>query len=273
MDLQPYLNRIHYDGPLAPTIDVLRNIQLAHACAIPFENLDVLLGRGISIDDDAIEQKLVHDHRGGYCFEQNSLFMRALTEIGFTVAPLSARVRVKIPRDVITPRTHLFLRVEIDGTFWLADVGVGGLSPTGPFRLDLLDVEQTTPHESRRVVSVPRSPSPLYFHQAKLADQWVDVHEFTLEEMPLIDREVGNCWTSSHPKSKFRQNLMVGLACRDRSRLSILNSEFTHRRGSEILQQFSITGPEQLLDLLEQRFGLRFPAGTRFGPPGMAWPT
>ena len=273
MDLKPYLDRIQYDGPLAPTIDVLRDIQLAHACSIPFENLDVLLGRGISIEDDAIEHKLVHDHRGGYCFEQNSLLMRVLTEIGFSVSPLSARVRVKIPRDVTTPRTHLFLRVEIDGVPWLADVGVGGLSPTGPFRLDLLDLEQQTPHEPRRVVSVPRSPSPLYFHQARLVDQWVDVHEFTLEEMPMIDREVGNCWTSTHPKSKFHQNLMLGIARRDRTRASILNSEFTHRRGAEILQQISITSPEQLLSLLDQWFGLKFPAGTRFGPPGMAWPT
>lgn len=273
MDLRSYLNRIQYDGPVAPTIAVLRDIQFAHVCSIPFENLDVLLGRGISIDDDAIEQKLVHEHRGGYCFEQNSLLMRALTEIGFAVSPLSARVRIKIPRDVVTPRTHLFLRVEIDRVPWLVDVGVGGLSPTAPFRLDLLDTEQGTPHEPRRVVSVPRSPSPLYFHQANLAGQWVDVHEFTLEEMPLIDREVGNCWTSTHPKSRFQQNLMVALGCRDGSRLSILNSEFTHRRGAEILQQFNIDSPEQLLALLDQRFGLKFSAETRFGPPGMAWPT
>src|SRR6185437_5061289 len=112
MDLRSYLNRIQYDGPLVPTVAVLRDIQLAHACSIPFENLDVLLGRGISIDDEAIERKLIHEHRGGYCFEQNSLLMRVLKEIGFSVSPLSARVRVKIPRDVVTPRTHLFLRVE-----------------------------------------------------------------------------------------------------------------------------------------------------------------
>ena len=273
MDLRPYLERIQYDGLLEPTIAVLRAIQFAHTCAIPFENLDVLLGRGISIEDDAIEKKLVHDRRGGYCFEQNSLLMRVLTEIGFSVSPLSARVRVKISRDVITPRTHLFLRVQIDDVSWLVDVGVGGLSPTGPFQIDLLDTEQSTPHEPRRIVCVPRAPSPIYYHQANLGDQWVDVHEFTLEEMPTIDREVGNHWTSNHPQSKFRQNLMVGLPCRDGSRLSILNREFTHRRGAEILQQFSITTPEHLLTLLDERFGLKFPATTRFGPPGVAWPT
>lgn len=273
MNLQPYLDRIQYVGPLEPTLAVLREIVLAHSCSIPFENLDVLLDRGISLDDNAVDQKLIHDRRGGYCFEQNALLLRALSEIGFAVAPLSARVRNQLPRSVTPPRTHLFLRVDLDGACWSADVGIGGLSPTGPFRLDLFDVEQSTPHETRRVVREQHHPSPRYFHQAKLAEEWVDVHEFTLEEMPLIDREVGNCWTSTHPKSKFRQNMLVGLARRDGTRISILNREFTHRRGPEILERFDIADPDQLLDILADRFGLRFPAGTRFGVPGAAWPT
>lgn len=273
MNIDDYFKRIGYTGAAKPTIDVLRDIILAHACSIPFENLDVLLGRGISLDHDCVDRKLIHDQRGGYCFEQNSLLLRVLEAIGFSVTPLSARVRVKLPRDVITPRTHLFLRVELDGVPWLADVGVGGLSPTGPFRLDLLEVEQQTPHESRRVVREDRQPSPRYFHQARFGDQWVDVHEFTLEEMPPIDREQGNWWTSTHPNSKFRQNLFAGLSRPDGTRISILNREFTHRHGARVLEQFEIADPEQLLSILGERFGLRFPAGTRFGSPGMIWPT
>ncbi len=273
MKLDAYFNRIGYWGLRVPTIAVLQEIVLAHACSIPFENLDVLLDRGISLDEEAVERKLVDDCRGGYCFEQNSLLMRALSEIGFSVSPLSARVRVKLPRDVIPPRTHLFLRVQIDGVPWLADVGVGGLSPTWPVRLDPLEVEQASPHEPRRIVSDAGQPSPRYFHQAKLGDDWIDVYEFTLEEMPPIDREVGNCWTSTHPKSKFRNNLLVGLARPDGSRFSILNREFTHRQGSNILERFEIDDPEQLLEILGQKFGLRFPRGTRFGPPGIVWPT
>ena len=273
MNLEAYLHRIGYTGPRTPTFEVLRDIHFAHSCSIPFENLDVLLDRGISLDDDAVERKLVQDRRGGYCFEQNSLLMRALNEIGFAATPMSARVRVNLPREVIPPRTHLFLRVLLDGIPWLVDVGVGSLSPTGPFRFDLLDVEQTTPHESRRILCEEHGPLPRYFHQAKLRDDWVDIHEFTLEEMPVIDREVGNCWTSMHPRSKFRLNLIVGLARPDGTRLSLVNDEFTHRRGAEILERFVLTDPDQLLDILLERFQLQFPTGTRFGPPGMPWPT
>ena len=273
MNLTAYLERIGYSGSLVPTIEVLRDIVLAHSCSIPFENLDVLLDRGISLDDEAVEKKLVHDRRGGYCFELNSLLMRALTAIGFSVAPLSARVRVLLTRDVTPPRTHLFLRVEIDGVPWLTDVGIGSLSPTGPFRLDLLDVEQATPHEPRRIVVEKSHPLVRYFHQARLGDDWVDIHEFTLEQMPVIDREVGNCWTSMHPKSKFRLNLITSLAHHDGTRVSIHNREFIHRHGAEILERIEIATPEQLLRILDERFGLRFPAGTRFGPPGMPWPT
>lgn len=273
MNLDAYLHRIGYEGPRSNTIEVLREIILLHACSIPFENLDVLLDRGVSLEDDTVQRKLVQDRRGGYCFEHNSLLMRALSEIGFAATPMSARVRVKLARDVTPPRTHLFLRVVINHVPWLVDVGVGSLSPTGPFRLDLLDIEQTTPHEPRRIVCEKQGPLPRYFHQARLGDEWVDVHEFTLEEMPVIDREVGNCWTSMHPKSKFRLNLIVGLACTDGTRKSIVNREFTHRRGAEIIERFEMSDPDQLLEVLAIRFRLAFPAGTRFGPPGMPYPT
>ena len=273
MNLDAYLDRIGYRGPRAPTLAVLGDVVLAHACSIPFENLNVLLGRGISLDDEAVERKLVHDRRGGYCFEQNSLLLRALTALGFSATPLSARVRYKLPREFTPPRTHLFLRVDIDGVPWLADVGIGSLSPTGPFRLDTFGVEQFIPHEPRRIVCEEGRPSPRYFHQAKLGDTWADVCEFTLEEMPVIDRELANWWTSTHPQSRFRQNLIVGLARPDGTRMSILNREFTHRRGAEILERFEFADADHLLVVLAERFGLRFPEGTRFGDGEKPWPT
>ncbi|QEL20673.1 arylamine N-acetyltransferase [Limnoglobus roseus] len=170
MNLDAYLTRIGYAGPKAPTLDVLRQIVHAHLCSIPFENVDVLLGRGVSLADADVEQKLVRDRRGGYCFEQNSLLLRALAALAFSAAPLSARVRLKAPREVIPPRTHLFLRVDLDGVPWLADVGVGGLSPTASVRLDVMGDEQPTPHEPRRIVREDGTPLLRYFHQAKVGD-------------------------------------------------------------------------------------------------------
>ena len=147
-DLDAYFARLGLDGPRPPTLATLSAIVLAHIRAIPFENLDVLLGRGIDLDPAAVEHKLVHARRGGYCFEHNSHLLHVLGALGFAVTPLSARVRVNRARDDTPPRTHVLVRVDLDGTPWLADVGVGGLSPTAPLRLDP-EAEQATPHEPR----------------------------------------------------------------------------------------------------------------------------
>jgi N-hydroxyarylamine O-acetyltransferase len=266
LDLDAYLHRIAYAGPRAPTLSTLHALCAAHAKAIPFENLDVLLGRGIDLADDAVDRKLVHGGRGGYCFEQNTLFLRALRALGFAVAPLSARVRVQRPRDFTPPRTHVFLRVDLDGERWLADVGVGGLSPTAALRLDV-DGEQPTPHEPRRIVR----EGALLFHQAKLGDEWVDVCEFTLEEMPPIDREVANWFTSAHPLSHFRNRLLAARALDDGGRVTLLNRELTVRARGGAATTRRLASPDELLEALATHFALHFPAGTRFECPALDW--
>jgi N-hydroxyarylamine O-acetyltransferase len=266
MNLDAYLARIGYTGPREPTRPVLQAVLFHHTCAIPFENLDVLLGRGVTLAADVVDRKLVTENRGGYCFEQNSLLMRALVAIGFAVTPLSARVRLNQPREVTPPRTHLLLRVDLDGVPWLADAGIGGYSPAAPLRLDVLDAEQPTPHEPRRVVTEHAHPLPRHYHQVKLGDTWADVYEFTGEEMPPIDRELANWWTSANPASHFRHNVLVGLARPDGTRFGLTNREFVHRRGAEVLERVEIRTADELIILLAERFGLRFPPGTQFGP-------
>jgi len=268
LDLDAYFARIAYGGSCAPTLATLHAITGHQASAIPFENLDVLLGRSIAVDPDAVERKLVHHRRGGYCFEQNHLLLLVLRALGFAAAPLSARVRWQRPRDFTPPRTHLFVRVELDGETWLTDVGVGGVSLTSAIRLNH-DGEQTTAHEPRRIVR----EDGRFFHQVRLGAEWLDVCEFTGEAMPPIDRELANWWTSTNPNSKFRQNLMVARAGLDGTRRTINNREFIHRRGPEILTQRELTTPEELLETLAHEFALHFPPGTRFGLPGSAWPS
>ena len=267
-DLDAYFARTGYAGPRAPTLDTLNGIVAAHAQAIPFENLDVLLGRGINLDLSAIEQKFIHEKRGGYCFEQNTLLLAVLEALGFAARPISARVRWQRPRDFTPPRTHVFLRVELDGESWLADVGLGSSSLTSAIRL-ATDTEQATPHEPRRIV---REGAKL-FHQSRLGDEWHDVCEFTLEEMPPIDRELANWFTSAHPQSHFRNRLLVARAASGGRRLTILNNEFTTRHADGRADKRVIADADELLAILAENFGLHFPAGTRFGPPGSPWPT
>lgn len=268
MDLDSYFTRIGYRGPRTATLDTLHAITHAHTSTIPFENLDVLLGRPIELGPEALFQKLVVDRRGGYCFEQNGLLLAVLEELGFTVAPISARVRLDRPRDFTPPRTHVFLRVDLQGESWLTDVGVGGFSLTKALRLDTEEAQET-PHEARRIV---RETGRL-FHQVKLGEVWSDVCEFTLEEMPLIDRELANWYTSAHPASNFKKRLVAARATPDGGRLTLLNDELKTRAGSGEAAVLKISTAEQLCEVLLESFGLRFPAGTRFGAAGVPWPT
>ncbi|MGH7244607.1 MAG: arylamine N-acetyltransferase family protein [Phycisphaerales bacterium] len=262
IDLDSYFRRIRYSGPTTPTFSTLSAIQFHHVCSIPFENLDVLLKRGIALELDSLQKKLVTDGRGGYCFEQNWLLLHVLRDLGFNAMPLAARVRFRQPRDFVPPRTHIFVRVDLGGEQWLADVGVGGLSPTAPIRF-VVNEEQSSPHEPRRIIR----ENDRFYHQVKLGPTWEDVCEFTGEEMFAIDREVGNWWTSTNPNSKFAQNIMAARANPDGTRFVLETKSFAHRRASDghVLQAIEIKTSAQLLDILDRDFALSFPAGTKFG--------
>jgi N-hydroxyarylamine O-acetyltransferase len=253
-DLDAYFTRIGYTGPRTVDRATLDAIVRAHISALPFENIDVLLDRGIDLDPAAVERKLVHARRGGYCFEHNSHLLHVLGALGFAVTPLSARVRIQRPRDFTPARTHLFVRVDLDGPL-LADVGVGGLSPTASLRLDLIDAPQPTPHETRRIMRVGGPDDGRWFHQARLGEDWADVCEFTGEVMPEIDRVVGNWFTSTHPRSHFRDRLMVARATAG-GRVSILNRTLTLRDGDGRATTRALDSASALGDALEAHFGL-----------------
>jgi N-hydroxyarylamine O-acetyltransferase len=267
-DLAAYFARIGYTGSGEPSLATLNAIVVLHTAAIPFENLDVLLGRRIALDATGLQKKLIADRRGGYCFEQNGLLLLALSTLGYQVTPIGARVRWQRPRDFTPPRTHLFLQVELADGPWLADVGIGGLSLTSAIRL-IEDLPQTTPHDTRRITREKER----WFHQVKVSGAWADLCDFTLEAMPPIDRELANWYTSAHPESHFRNRLTLARALPDGERLTLLNDELTKRHADGSSTSLRITSPEALLPMLSEHFGLSFPAGTRFGPPGSAWPS
>ena len=264
--LEAYFQRIRYSGSREPTPDTLHKITMAHASAIPFENLDVLLGLPVRIDIEAIVEKLVTRGRGGYCFEQNGLLFHVLGRLGFTVKPLSARVRLQRPREFTPPRTHVFIQVEIDKQAWLTDVGVGGASLTAALRLDI-GAEQETPHETRRIIQ----DGGRFFHQALFDTGWADVCEFTLEEMPPIDQELANWFTSAHPKSHFKDRLIVARAGGRGTRYTLVNREFSVRHPGHPAISRILESPRQLTQVLRESFGLDFPEGTEFQSPGLDW--
>src|SRR3989454_11031019 len=133
MDTKAYLERIGYGGRTRPSPDVLRRLHKKHLLSIPFENLDIHVGRPIILSEDAFYEKLITHRRGGFCYELNGSFAALLTSLGFKVRMLSARVARK--DGGFTPEfDHMTLLVAMKGR-WLADVGFGE-SFTEPKSLD-----------------------------------------------------------------------------------------------------------------------------------------
>jgi N-hydroxyarylamine O-acetyltransferase len=255
LDLDAYLARIEYDGPRQASVPVLHALHQAHATHIPFENLDVLLGRPIRIDLESLQQKLVRDRRGGYCFEQNTLLAAALERMGFPVTRLAARVRFAAQR--VLPRTHMLLRVEVDGRPWLADVGFGsrGLLTPLPFQSD-------QPVRQRTWSFRLEQADGLWLLQCLQQGSWMDLYAFTLEPQLAVDFEMANWFTSTHPDSMFRRLLLVQ-SLRPEARYFLRNRELTVERGGGA-ETRRIEDDDELLAVLAQTFGMAFPAGTRF---------
>ena len=134
------------------------------------------------------------------------------------------------------------------------------LAETGP---------QPTQHEPRRLL---RENGRIY-HQVQFGSEWHDICEFTLEEMPMIDRVVANWYTSTHPGSHFKNRLIVARALPDGGRVGLLNRELTVRQRDGHSERRELATPDELLVVLAEHFGLHFPAGTRFPCEVLDWPT
>jgi len=257
-ELAAYLDRIRYGGPREPGRAALTALHEAHVGAIPFENLDILLGRPIRLEPEVLLAKLVVARRGGYCFEQNSLFLGALTALGFAARPLAARVRAGTSE--LRPRTHMLLRVElVEGPF-LADVGFGGEGPVHP-------IPFTAGHEAWTLDTGYRlrREDELWVLQGNLTGEWADLYAFGLEAQHAVDFEMANHFTSTWPASSFRHALTAQRSWPG-GRAILRNRDLTLREGQRSRQE-QVRDPEHLLELLASHFGLAFPSGTRFSRP------
>jgi N-hydroxyarylamine O-acetyltransferase len=250
VDLDAYFARIGYHGLRTPTLATLRALQELHPAAITFEAIDILLGRGIDISPAAIDAKLIHGRRGGYCYEQNGLFKRVLTALGFEVDGLLARVRwMEQPGAAPAPATHMALRIRIAGEPWLADVGFGAAVPTSPLRLDDSS-PQPTPHQSYRVL--PFGGGRLV--QMRLGKTWAPLYEVFPQAVLDEDYLPANWFTSTHDSSPFRHNLWVARVTPE-ERLALRNTRLTRRRPDGRTEQHELDAAAIRRALVET-FGL-----------------
>jgi N-hydroxyarylamine O-acetyltransferase len=250
-DLDAYLARVGYDGPREPTLDVLRALHRLHPGAIPFENLDPLLGRPVSLDLGALQAKLVGARRGGYCFEQNALLRAALTALGFSVTPLIARVVWMAPPGApLGPRSHMLLRVDLPEGPYLADVGFGGHLFSGPLKI-APGLEQATAESVLRLATAGEA----MVLETRLPSGWASCYRFTLESAEASDYVVANWYTSTHPNSLFTSNLRAERLTPP-MRSSLLNTRLTRRYADGRSEIVELTSPDALAQTLKEDFGL-----------------
>jgi N-hydroxyarylamine O-acetyltransferase len=204
LNLDKYLRRIGYDGPGSATLETLRQLHRLHPAAIPFETLDVTRGLGVDLSPEAVARKLLDQGRGGYCFEQNMLFKRALTALRFDVQGLICRSLWNRAPDDILPRTHMALRVRLHGEDWFADVGFGGCMLTAPIRMADREPQETwfEPVRLRPVGEELRL-------ETLIRSEWLPICDVSPQSQLDTDFITPNWWASTHPDSGFRKHLIV----------------------------------------------------------------
>jgi N-hydroxyarylamine O-acetyltransferase len=270
LDLDAYLGRTGYTGPAEPSEATLMALHRAHLAAIPFENLNLMLGQPIHVDLESIQDKLVHARRGGYCYEHGQLFGAALERLGFSVERLLARVG---PDDQpMRPRTHLTLRVRAGSDSWLADVGFGS-SPPGP-----LSLRSSGPQELDgwvHEVVHDETDGTLKLRELQ-GGEWVTLYRAEDQRVYPPDVVMSNHFTSTYPESWFTWQPIVvrrepGAIC------SLLGRVYTVTRPGHVKDRLTLTDAE-FAAALSDVFGLSFttqevatlvaaPTGPQSAPP------
>jgi N-hydroxyarylamine O-acetyltransferase len=269
MRLHDYLGRVGVGDPgrasLPANLDTLRRVHVAHRESFLFENLAIQTGGVISVALDDIERKFLDGRHGGYCFEHNTLFGAALRELGFNTTALLGRVR-RGPREGWC-RTHMVLRVTIDGEPWLADVGFGAIGLLEPIPLregataQQVGLSYTVRREDAMWVLSCAGSDFLQKGSEPLGVQGVattDLYEFSEDPQTAGDVEVANHYTATHPSSIFRRTLTIQRTTRT-DRTLLRSGVLTRYRDGDVDEQ--PIDRARLPAVVREVFGIELPPG------------
>ena len=252
LDLDAYLERIKYQGTINVSCQTLQNLHTSHTFNIPFENLDIHLGKPILLEPEALFDKIVRRERGGYCHELNGLFALMLKQIGFSVEYHMARVMYGAKS--LRPRTHQMLLVTIDQQQWIADVGFGGHGLIAPLRLESGMVEQQF-SEQFQLIKDERYGFVL---QSRNQEEWQNLYAFTLETYLPIDYIPANYMASTAPDSLFTQRKICTIPT-PQGRIFLVDRKLKITSNGKIQETEAKTNDEYL-DLLSKYFGIKIHA-------------
>ena len=262
IEISNYLKRINLTD-CNNDLDGLINLQVNHIEHIPFENLNVIVGRKIDLTIDHLFNKVVKNKRGGYCFELNTLYSNLLTSLGFSSQPVLARVWLRNPAQT-PPRTHLAHLIELDGETYITDVGFGGLTTRIPLNIN----DPNEVNDKDGVIRIAPHGNNQFMVQRQVKGEWANQYSFETVEISFQDIEVANYFTSTNTKSHFCHDNFIGKFTAD-GRIGLFNNQLSIRKGLEVVEKREISyGPEWLeaiknsfdltLDFSEKEFEMLF---------------
>ena len=248
MNIRAYLERIDYHGSLAPTAETLRELQVAHLLAVPFENLSIHAGEPILLEDEALFTKIVERRRGGFCYEANGLFAALLRGLGFDVAMLSAGVANT--EGAFGPDfDHMALMVSLDQR-WLVDVGFGD-----SFREPLLLDERGEQAQGNRAYRILPDGPHLILTQRDEGGEWEAQYRFTLRPHEYADYAEMCRYHQTSPQSHFTRARVCSRATREgRVTLSEMRLITTSENGGR--QERILTSQAEYAEVLREHFGI-----------------
>ncbi len=248
-DIFQYLKRIGLTDCSAD-LSGLTKLQHHHLENIPFENLDIVVGRKIKLDYLHLFEKVVLKKRGGYCFELNTLYADLLKYLGFNPRSVLGRVWLSNPK-VTPPRNHLAFLVDLGGRTYLTDVGFGGLVARVP-----LDIECSSPvNDQDGMIRIVPFSNHQYMIQRETENGWADQYSF---ENLLISKEdiaISNYYMSTHPNSHFYEHKFVGRNTKE-GRMALFNHKISIRKGNKVVDKKRVEYGEDWLAIIRKEFEL-----------------
>jgi len=249
IEISNYLKRINLSD-CNNDLEGLINLQINHMEHIPFENLDVIVGRKIDLTVDHLFNKIVNNKRGGYCFELNTLFSNLLKSLGFSSQPVLARVWLRNPKQT-PPRTHLAHLIELTGETYITDVGFGGLTTRIPLNIN----NPINVNDRDGVIRINPLSENQFMLQRQVKDEWANQYSFETVEISFQDIEVANYFTSTNTKSHFCHDNFIGKFTPD-GRIGLFNNQLSIRQGLEVVEKKEIEYGQVWLEAIENNFNL-----------------
>jgi N-hydroxyarylamine O-acetyltransferase len=249
MDVPAYLNRIAYSGPVAPTLETLRLLHRRHLETVPFENLDILRSKPITMDEESFVRKVVHECRGGFCYELNGAFAALLRALGFPVTLISARV-ARANGDMSPEFAHLALRIDLADP-WLADVGFGDL-----FEQPLLLESEIEQQQDVRTFRISERGGFLAVETRQDDSHWKPEYFFTLTPRQLQDFAPMCHFHQTSPESHFTRNRICSRLTSD-GRITIADRKLIVTAGG-VKHERSFDSEDECVKAIKEEFGISF---------------